>query len=623
MAIEYYNYLILFREDYDATYEPVLKVHDVEELRKVNSNSMHLFDSNMDAILPAIEYILHLPRLQFDFYNLDEELISAAYDESHAIIIVPDSLFVHLSEMFVGPYTLIIYADNCIAEVEQLFGIMNSKLGFIRVSQLNQTLLNEHWMTLKKDISNISYDVMDLLPQYLMAGETTKVLPLMFLARQYNNVETILQKVYNTQYVEKICMEEQWKQVAHQNTLIKLKERNIVEEELIEEYEYKYRQELQNDNLEVVITFPGVPYNQVKYGGLLTRLPENEKKAIRIIGLHRAIAKNGVLLEITCANKEIFEKLNQLELACKRYTNNKYVLKALKELGQMFESFLTPEQLMCVKKAKHLTIFSDFPVGLAILSDTEVPLQCYKSISYRSLSPLTRALSVEMQKCNIYNLQQKCKIVFAECVLPDEKNRYVRAQSDLLKNQLIELQNEYANMSFSYMETYTIHDLKLFLNSNKDADILYISAHGVYQRKNNMAGLMIGEEFWIADDNGLKVPPVVLLSACHVSPRGSGAVNVADLFLRAGAVTVLGTFIPVNAKRNTILMLRLFIYILEGQKGSAQYETLADAWTGVVASNAIHELMESSPSFRKWMHSNNSEGRARIIDFQLFRSVGR
>lgn len=65
-------------------------------------------------------------------------------------------------------------------------------------------------------------------------------------------------------------------------------------------------------------------------------------------------------------------------------------------------------------------------------------------------------------------------------------------------------------------------------------DILHISGHGYYDRRSNMAGLMVGNEFWMADGNDYTVPPVVVLSACHVSPRGSGTVNVADMLFVQG-----------------------------------------------------------------------------------------
>lgn len=57
-----------------------------------------------------------------------------------------------------------------------------------------------------------------------------------------------------------------------------------------------------------------------------------------------------------------------------------------------------------------------------------------------------------------------------------------------------------------------------------------------------MAGIMVGEEFWMASED-INVPPIVILSACHSSPRGMGAVNIADMFIRNGAISVLGTFI--------------------------------------------------------------------------------
>ncbi|MFQ9922429.1 MAG: hypothetical protein ACLRVU_02885 [Beduini sp.] len=112
-----------------------------------------------------------------------------------------------------------------------------------------------------------------------------------------------------------------------------------------------------------------------------------------------------------------------------------------------------------------------------------------------------------------------------------------------------------------------------------------------------MAGLMVGNEFWMADENDYRVPLVVVLSACHVSPRESGTVNIADMFVRVGAEAVLGTFVPINAKRNMVLITHLYTYIAEAQKGSMQYKILSEAWSGVVATNAIHEIAEMSKNF--------------------------
>ena len=50
-----------------------------------------------------------------------------------------------------------------------------------------------------------------------------------------------------------------------------------------------------------------------------------------------------------------------------------------------------------------------------------------------------------------------------------------------------------------YRESLTIKDLKKVISDNMDADILHISAHGRYDKRGNMAGLLVGNEFLMAD----------------------------------------------------------------------------------------------------------------------------
>ena len=52
-------------------------------------------------------------------------------------------------------------------------------------------------------------------------------------------------------------------------------------------------------------------------------MPNDEKKVIRLLGVHRAIAKKALLIELPMVEKELFEKLNELEINCIQGTNNK------------------------------------------------------------------------------------------------------------------------------------------------------------------------------------------------------------------------------------------------------------------------------------------------------------
>lgn len=623
--IVYYTYWIVFNGSYED-YTPILYYKNLNKIRADNFGTMHLFDKNLETILPAVEYVMHLPRLELDLYDLDERTIDYAYDQSHNIILIPDSSFIEFKETIQKvSHTLIIYADNCDVKVKSVSNSMKPILGSYKVSELNTNLLREQWISLSNYSKQDGYEkLFSLDNQYLLKGEYIKALPLLFLLRQYKNLNEMYQKIYNTSNIEKTCIEIQWKQTTKQNTYMEIHRRGIHDIENAKKiYEEVYRDEAKKLDMNIVITFPGVSKQQIKYGGVSSTLPEVEKQVIRIMGLHRAIAKNGVLIELPCANEVIYKKINEIEIQCQQGTNNGHIRRLLENLGKLLRSYFIDYQLKCLTRARHLTVFSDLPIGLAILENTEVPIQCYKDISYRPLSPLTRNFEIEMRKHSQHYLGKGCKIAFAECILPNNDNQYVRKMSDIVRDTLFEKEKEYSNLLFQYRETYTVEDIKKFIHDNMDADILYISAHGHYAREKNVAGLMIGNEFWMANENEMYVPPIVLLSACHVSPRGSGAVNVADLFIRAGAIAVLGTFIPVNAKRNTILMTRLFVYILEGLRGSNQYKTLVDAWTGVVSTNAIHELLQSSKGLEKWMYGKNSNGKVRMMEFQLERCVGR
>jgi hypothetical protein len=127
----------------------------------------------------------------------------------------------------------------------------------------------------------------------------------------------------------------------------------------------------------------------------------------------------------------------------------------------------------------------------------------------------------------------------------------------------------------------------------------------------------------MADGNDFFTPPVVVLSACQISPRGRGSVNVADMFMRAGAEAVLGTFVPVNAMRNSILLSRFYTYISEAQLGSKQYRTVSECWTGVSATNIINELMVESKGFGEWIMGRDSRGELRLKVFELEKSKGK
>lgn len=619
---KYYTYMIIFRGEMEEI-QPIIEVCDLEKLRLENQGRMHLFDDLLIPILPAVEYCLHMPRTEMDTYDVDTRVLDNEYDVPHNICIIPDTT--PSIEQIMPQFTFIIYADNCLECVKQSAQSSEVELSAMSVSDLSHESLKKHWESLfiKRTVQDVER-LRDIEKQFCLSDDKQLILPALATARQYGNADVVYNKVFNSVNIFETCADVIWHQLVHHNALMACSSFSGTDGDV---FRKMFREGEKNaektTRVNVVITMPGIPRRQVKLGGLNQELPDDEKKVIRLLALHRAIAKEALIIEVPLVGNALFHKLNELEINCKQGTNNKYVKKILQDLGKIFEEKLTKEQLWAINWAKHITVFSDFPIGIAIIGDADTSLQCYKEISYRPLTPLTRCLQNEMLKHRQLHLGSKCKIAFAECIPDDSQNKIIRSTSAAIIHSLEDFCANNEKMEYVYAETLTIQELKDFISMNMDADILHISAHGNYDRNRNLAGLMVGDELWMANDNDFRVPPVVILSACHVSPRGSGTVDVADMFIRLGAEAVLGTFVPVDARRNMILINRLYTYINEAQKGCKIYKTLSELWSGVVATNAIHEIAESSRKFYQWIMNKNDNGELRLMDFSMKRCPGR
>ena len=609
-----FSYLVVFKAE-ELNYEGPIA------LSPMGNGTMHLFDEEMYPTLDALEFLLHMPRNIFDMYDIDENLMNASHDTSHDIIIVPDKLINKIPNINA---TMVILTDDCSENVKLECERFTPPIGVYYSKELNNELLKTLWNDLCEQHQVKGYAaVRNIDIQLVLREEYIKALPTLFLSRQFGDVNNFLVKIYNSESLDEAIIQSHWHYLARLNTLVSLGKQGVTTaEQLTEYYDEQYQKEINTQGVNVAITFPGIPKRQKTLGMNSGDLSEKERRIIRIIGVHRAIARNGILIELPIALEILFQEYDRLEECCKNGTNNQFVWRRLNSLGKEFERYLNSKQKWLLRCAKDITVFSDFPIGIGVMNGSEVPLQCYRSISYQPLTPLTRRLQQEMLKKQQHYLGESCKIAIAECIPNDDQNKYIYQAGESLLSLLKKMQEQAKSLEISHKHISDIPTMLRFIKDNADADILYISAHGYYNRSKNMAGIMIGEQFWMASE-GVQTPPVVILSSCHTAPRGFGCVTIADMFLRCGALTVLGTFIPVNAQNNLILMLRLFTYIVEAQHKNKQYKTLSDAWSGVVATNAIHELMAMSEKFKIWMHSVGKNGKIRIMDFQLERCVGR
>ena len=621
---KYYKYLILFSATSPANRQAI-KVADYVSLREENKGSMLQLDKDLIEIIPLFKYCLHLPRYEFDVCDANALVIGKAHDVPHDIVFCPEQAFGELLEHV--SFDLVLCADSCFSSVNAIIREKGLALECVQAKDLNDETLKSHWrFLLEKRSSNGLRPVKDLELQFLLDDERLLFLPMLFVGRQYGQASEVYKAAFNSNNIFEDAANMLLLQTCRHDALMNCKE-SADEEEFIKKYNdgFEYAK-AKGALINLVITYPGVPGNQVKYAGLSRELPKEEKDILRIIGVHRAIAKKGLLMELATVDRRLFEKLNELEISINASprANNRFVYKAIRDLGNQLRSEFSRIQMWVLARSKQISIFSNFPLGIFVPDGSDVPLQCLKEVSFRAASPLTRGLQIEMTKHPQIYLGYKCRVLFIECVPDYPANKFIRECSRLIVHSLEESAQSNPKFSFRCEEAFCVKDLLGILrNSYFEYDMLILSAHGFCERERNISGLVIGEEKWMAADNNFFVPPIVLLSACHVSPRGSGAISAADIFLRARAEAVLSSFISIDAHRNAILITRLLSYIVAAQSGSKQYRTLLEAWAGIVASNTILEMAKESNAFNQWLWEDNVDGISRFADFANNRSVAR
>lgn len=617
-----FNYYIIFSaEQLDDEYTPIINSSEITYDR-----TTHIWDKDLTSIIPAVWYTLHLPRMGFDVTQIDIELILRSHDEPHNIIPIPyykysKYLQNKINESIVNP-TLIICEDKMYDYIIKDVTVPKSLLGVVKISELSSQLLQIHWSRLSEYIHKIDKETESCVVDSkfkLTSQYERNILPIIPLANQFGYTKQVVEEI------NKISSDNNW------NRYIMGMRRHLIEiygKLSSENLEFKNKNEkflIENPNfngIPLVITMPGIMSHQAKKSKRINDIPEDEKEIINILGIHRALAKNAMYISIDSVSQEMFTRLAELEEHCKNASriNIKFVWRALKRIGKLINNKLVEFDIDIIETVSQVTVFSDFPIGLAILPGCSAPLCCIKPITYKPLTPLTRAFQYEMRKEKQIYLGEKCKIIIAECV---EKTDGIRKYCDGLTDTLKKVINEVDGMELVIEEISSVKEFKIMLKKHEDAQILLVSAHGKYDIETNKAGLAIGKDIWMADDNDIKVPPVVLLSACHVMPRGRGVVCVGDMFIRAGASAVLGTFIPVDVIRNAILITRLFADIIEVRKGWSHMRTLDDIWCHVVSTNAIHEILSSSSELEKWANTIKSNGLSPQEEFKKFYSVKR
>jgi hypothetical protein len=312
---------------------------------------------------------------------------------------------------------------------------------------------------------------------------------------------------------------------------------------------------------------------------------------------HHSSAFDSIGLVLPECPPAAYRALAELEHSWVTSARPRAVSSTLRRLDAAVRPTWTDQSEAALHSGSSLTVFSDFPLGLSRPFGLTAPLSCAMPVSYRPLTPLTRTLPNTLLAGYPVALNRGFSVLVVECIPPTDPVGQVsrRVWPTIIEN----LSSQVPTSTFVYVDAPTSGALRAAVSTH-EPDILVISAHGFSQRDANAAGIMIGETPSLGIGLG-PLPPLVVLSACHVAPRGTGQVTIADLLLREGAMTVLGTLVPVDVRRNALLTQRL-LYAIGSRvdRGTPLGDTIREVWHWIQWSNAVLDIAGATPRFLDW-----------------------
>lgn len=121
--------------------------------------------------------------------------------------------------------------------------------------------------------------------------------------------------------------------------------------------------------------------------------------------------------------------------------------------------------------------------------------------------------------------------------------------------------------------------------NNYKGPIMIFDGHGTHEKHRDVGSLFIGSDkvdLWSLRGK-VRIPPIVLLSACDTHPIDRSHASVANGFLAVGATTVLGTVLPIQANHAAAFIMRLILRLREFLPVLIQKQDDCIRWTRVVS----------------------------------------
>lgn len=202
------------------------------------------------------------------------------------------------------------------------------------------------------------------------------------------------------------------------------------------------------------------------------------------------------------------------------------------------------------------TIINYGEIPIELINDNGIPLSMRKNITRIPMIPGEQMLRHTLRGTQIH--LDDTEIVNILCIrgLQEEDKLF-----NTLKDQLL-IVNKETILSITIKDAKCIEDIYEIINEKKYA-ILIFDGHSEYIDHDGSSRLVLdGKPISIDEDQpDILCPPIVILSSCNTHPIGGSHYSVVNFFLRLGAMSVLGTTLPVHGIKSSILIERILTFL--------------------------------------------------------------
>lgn len=236
-----------------------------------------------------------------------------------------------------------------------------------------------------------------------------------------------------------------------------------------------------------------------------------------------------------------------------KFKLNQLALKA----ADQFDTKVNPDLRRVIgKAARHIKFVGDLPLELVRCDRTGTALSVNTAISRIPTLPGDLAVQQLVSNVDLYTTPSAFK-----------KTLILRSfgNDDVLRTFAEHSLREFLGENFRHLEVVdvsTIVEAEETLSRFTGGMVIFDMHGGI---TNGVGVLDIGDEKWdlVSSAQKIRLPPVVLFSACDTAPMDGVAASIASAALAVGAKVVLGTLMPVNGAESALLVGRTMLRVNE------------------------------------------------------------